>query len=347
MGTQPGLRRPGLCPAVPGQGGTCGSFPSHQQPAYTFAYVFCLSWSCWPQKTAWAWGWLPACLHPPASFNRAKGREGKRWPELCRVQERRAGLLLATGTEDWEPSLAPCPPRYLPVLPIGRAQHVAPSPALAAGGRTPLPDHCLSIPPPVPPATTCQALSLAPTGTLVLRFPQQLGAATAVPPPRALLQLGRGMRVQGTGEDWGGPGGPMGDLPAGAGLAVPAAAPGTGCSTAASRRPARCRGSGRRPPAPLTSPARPRWRHRTAATLPLPWHHSSAPASALRHPPQPASAPGTTPPPCRGPTCLPRLQRRNGAPVLLLLLLLAPLAATFQIRPQHHAELKAATDSRD
>lgn len=273
-----------------------------------------------------------------------RGSDGRSSAE-CRSAEPGScwQLVQRTGSLPWHPVL-PGTSQCSPLAELNMLPH--PQLWLQVAG-SPLPDHCLSIPPPVPPATTCQALSLAPTGTLVLRFPQQLGAATAVPPPRALLQLGRGMRVQGTGEDWGGPGGPMGDLPAGAGLAVPAAAPGTGCSTAASRRPARCRGSGRRPPAPLTSPARPRWRHRTAATLPLPWHHSSAPASALRHPPQPASAPGTTPPPCRGPTCLPRLQRRNGAPVLLLLLLLAPLAATFQIRPQHHAELKAATDSRD
>lgn len=70
------------------------------------------------------------------------------------------------------------------------------------------------------------------------------------------------------------------------------------------------------------------------AGITAPWHCSSAPTSAPRHPP------------CtREPTCLPRLQRSSGVPVLILLL--TPLAAAFQPQPQHRTELKATMDSKD
>lgn len=138
-----------------------------------------------------------------------RGSDGRSSAE-CRSAEPGScwQLVQRTGSLPWHPVL-PGTSQCSPLAELNMLPH--PQLWLQVAG-SPLPDHCLSIPPPVPPATTCQALSLAPTGTLVLRFPQQLGAATAVPPPRALLQLGRGMRVQGTGEDWGGAWGPHGGL---------------------------------------------------------------------------------------------------------------------------------------
>lgn len=80
----------------------------------------------------------------------------------------------------------------MPILPISRGQHIAPSPALVAGPPSPATG---SLCPLQFPAPTFWALSLTPTGTLVLCFPEQLGAVTPVPLPWQLLQLEQGVRV--------------------------------------------------------------------------------------------------------------------------------------------------------